>query len=624
MRILGVLFFAVAIVAGGGGSPAASAHGVHTLPASVSADVDDFSFDSYTVDYSLDRASDGTSTLQTVETFVARFPAFDQNRGIIRAIPDNYDGVPLETQVTSVIDAEGRAVPYTENTVGGFVELALGSDSYVYGTQSYTITYFQQNVVRAFDDTGVDEFYWDTNGVGFDQPFGTVSARIHIDPSLEATLTGASACYFGPQDSTDRCDISRGEDEAGPLFEASVTELDARENMTVVVAFAPGTFTMVPPDPSSRWLPVAGIVLSALGVLVALLAWILRRVASRPVRSRTAVIAQYSAPEGVNLLSAANVVSHETRGLSAQLIALAVRGNLQLLDRNGAYSVKFISAEGLDALEAQFLHAVFSLPKGSTLPATGATASLNRRGEDLRLRFGQLVRATARDVARQGLRTTAAPTATILTAVALVLLVASVVVLVVNYFSPVTSQLPLLAIGVTLLSAVVTGLFGRRKARLTESGATLRDFLLGVQLYLTLAEEDRFRMLQSPEGALRESAAVDTTDVVQMVKLYEKLLPFAVLFGVERQWAEELALRYSSENPTWFSGASAFDPSMLNSAVEDFRRSSTWRSSLQVPRGGGNGGNSSWGSSGGGSFFGGSSGGGFSGGGGGGGGGGGR
>jgi len=624
MRILGVLIFAVAMVVGGGGTPAAGAHGTDTYSASVSSNVDDFSFDSYSVDYSLGRAGDGTSTLQTVETFVARFPRFDQNRGIIRAIPDNYDGVPLKTRVASVVDADGRTVPYTEKTVGGFIELALGTDRYVHGTQSYTISYFQQNVVRAFADTGVDEFYWDTNGVGFSQPFGAVTARLHIDPTLESTLTGASACYFGRQGSTDRCSISQGQDDAGPLFESSVTDLDARENVTVVVAFDPGTFTMVQPVRSATVLPATGIVLASLGGLVALLAWILRRIAARPVRGRSTVIAQYSAPEGVTLLSAANVLSQETRGLSAQLIALAVRGNLQLLDRNGVYSVKFISADGLDTLEEQFLHAVFSLPKGSAFPATGATASLNRRGEVLRLRFGQLVRTTAKDVTRRGLRTTAAPTATALTVISLLLLLSSIVLQVVNHFSPVTSPLPMLAIGVTLGSVILTGIFGRRTARLTESGAMLRDYLLGVQLYLTLAEKDRFRMLQSPEGALRESVAVEPTDVAQMVKLYEELLPFAVLFGVEREWAEELALRYSNENPSWFSGASSFDPSMLTSAVEDFRRSSTWRSSLHVSRGGGSGANSSWGSSGGGSFFGGSSGGGFSGGGGGGGGGGGR
>lgn len=54
----------------------------------VSTNVNDFSFDSLDVQYTLGRADDGTSTLRVEETFVARFPDYDQNRGMRRSIPD--------------------------------------------------------------------------------------------------------------------------------------------------------------------------------------------------------------------------------------------------------------------------------------------------------------------------------------------------------------------------------------------------------------------------------------------------------------------------------------------------------------------------------------------------------
>jgi ABC-type glycerol-3-phosphate transport system substrate-binding protein len=70
------------------------------LPATAaSADTSDFTFDSFDADYTITRADDGTSHLDVVETIVARFPDFDQNRGIIRAIPSDYDGVDLGTVV---------------------------------------------------------------------------------------------------------------------------------------------------------------------------------------------------------------------------------------------------------------------------------------------------------------------------------------------------------------------------------------------------------------------------------------------------------------------------------------------------------------------------------------------
>ena len=78
-------------------------------PTAAIADTSDFTFDAFNADYTLSREADGTSTLLVVETIVARFPDFDQNRGIIRAIPDDYDGVPLNTSVVSVTDQTGEA-----------------------------------------------------------------------------------------------------------------------------------------------------------------------------------------------------------------------------------------------------------------------------------------------------------------------------------------------------------------------------------------------------------------------------------------------------------------------------------------------------------------------------------
>ena len=115
-------------------------------------------------------------------------------------------------------------------------------------------------------------------------------------------------------------------------------------------------------------------------------------------------------------------------------------------------------------------------------------------------------------------------------------------------------------------------------------------------------------MLQSPDGALR----VNVGDVTEVVKLYEKLLPYAILWDVEDEWAKELAVHYRDETPEWYVGSSNFNPIVFGAAMHSFSTSTTTAIAPVYT------------SSGGGSSFGGSSGGGFSGGGGGGGGGGGR
>ena len=132
-------------------------------------------------------------------------------------------------------------------------------------------------------------------------------------------------------------------------------------------------------------------------------------------------------------------------------------------------------------------------------------------------------------------------------------------------------------------------------------------------MYLDLAEKDRLQMLQSATGADR----VDVGDNLQLVKLYEKLLPWAVLWGVETSWMKELAVHVDAldEKPDWFVGTNGFEVSAFTSALGGFRTTLTPPPSTS---------SSGWRGSSGGSFSGGSHGGGFSGGGGGGGGGGGR
>src|SRR5690606_8229097 len=68
-----------------------------------------------------------------------------------------------------------------------------------------------------------------------------------------------------------------------------------------------------------------------------------------------------------------------------------------------------------------------------------------------------------------------------------------------------------------------------RHTVLTPAGAERYEHLLGVKDFIRVAEADRLRMLQSYQGAERRSDG--TIDVVH---LYEKLLPYAMLLGQEK------------------------------------------------------------------------------------------
>ncbi|MET4781636.1 DUF2207 domain-containing protein [Glaciihabitans sp. UYNi722] len=600
-------------------------------PGAVSAGVEDFSFSSYDADFYLSRDTENHATLTTVETFVAKFPSSDQNRGIIRAIPNDYDGVPLNTAVTSVTDASGAAVHYDTTTSNGFTELALGTDDYVHGEQSYVITYTQQNVVRHFADTNDDELYWDTNGTGFDQPFGRVTARVHVDPSITSFLTDHDACYRGAEGSTDTytCDITRSTDTdaAGALFTASTTGLEARQNLTVAIGFTSDTFVQVPAEtqpgdsgPAADppwWSNLVAWLLAAIAAAGGVFA-VLRRTVLGPQdsRGRGITIPQYSPPKGLNLMEAAALVRRTGSGFAAQFVSFAVRGNVRILDYplekdDGDYTLQFLHADNVDDDENRLLRELF----GDGLPV-GATRALGVVDDTLAGKLSAIQSGVGARLISRGLRAKVSSIGGVVVMIAAFLLLFLSIGLTV-LFSALGAFSPwlILAIAISFILIFVAAGVAVRPAVLTDAGADQRDYLLGVRDYLQLAEADRFRMLQSPQGAER----IDVGDKVEMVKLYEKLLPFAVLWGIEREWAKELAVYYDAgvRSPGWYVSSGTFNSLIFAQTLGGFSSSVT-TTSTPTPS------PSSWSGSSGGSFSGGSFGGGFSGGGGGGGGGGGR
>lgn len=109
-------------------------------------------------------------------------------------------------------------------------------------------------------------------------------------------------------------------------------------------------------------------------------------------------------------------------------------------------------------------------------------------------------------------------------------------------------------------------------------------------------------MLQSPEGA--EKTQVDTADPKKLVRLYERVLPYAVLFGQEKEWNKQLGSHYQStgQQPDWYTGASlaAFNAASFSSAMTSLTTSINSTGTSYSSSGGSSGGGFSGGGGGGG------------------------
>ncbi|MFE5673299.1 DUF2207 domain-containing protein [Agromyces sp. NPDC056523] len=594
-------------------APAVAAEPAAALPPvqAVPADVDDFTFARFDAVYELGLDADRRSELRTTETLVAVFPEFDQNRGIRRAIPRDYDGHPTDLRIESVTDGSGTPRSYeTERSEDGEFELVtIAADDFVHGEQTYVITYHQRNVTFEPDDAPQQEFYWDVNGTGWAQPFGVVRAEVRLQDELVDALSGDSACYRGYEGSSTPCEVLEVDPAADPAVVAQASSLGPYENLTVAIGFRPGTFE--PRDERFTSSPAAmtSAVTALLAVAIAIAAVVMRAARWRNHPGRGIIVAEYEPPEGLSLMEAADLVRAPGKGITATILAEAVAGRLRVVETGRKkYAVELAGGRDEGDRDArQVLRALF----GSYAPV-GTRRDLKSRDTALGTTLMNLRRKVHSRVAKEGLRRRPDLGWRVLLALgAIVSAVLAVWSGIVALDDRMGGAWPWLPIVVAVLAALATFWIVAGVRPLTERGRALRDHLDGLREFIRLAEADRIRMLQSPSGAERVPVAdagaasvSPSIDREQVLRVTELLLPYAVLFGQEREWSDELAALYAERGrePDWYSGRSGFNAVAFSAGVSSFTSASStsWSGSSSSSSSSGSGGGGSSGGGGGG------------------------
>ncbi|GAA1854947.1 DUF2207 domain-containing protein [Microbacterium koreense] len=567
------------------------------VPHAVLADVDDFVFDSLDVRYDLTRADDGTSRVTVVETFVAVFPETDQNRGMRRVIPESFDGVPLHPQLVSITDENGRERAAETDSDDGDYSMTSRADDFVHGTQTYVFTYTLENVVRFYAGTGVNEFYWNVIGAEWRQPFARVTAALHVDPELADAMTGAGACYAGAQGATDPCTITI--DTAAGVADANAVHVEPYQAVTVAVAFDEGTF--VPFDPSylaspwGWWQALAG--LGSIGGLVAAIA--VRARSLRDAPGRPTIIAEYDPPRDIDALESAVLLGATSKAIPAEVLEQAVVGSIRIIEgaprsfgRRAPLMAELVDPTLADGDGRMLLEGLF--PEGRP----GDRFEFGRSDRRLSAAAQKILLAAGRELVARGMRRKV-PVRNRVWPVLLAMTagVAAVIFGIGALKAGVTPLWPIVVLVLGVLGTIfVIGLVSRQP--LTARGAEVRDHLKGLQVFIEWAEADRIRMLQSPQGA--ERVPVDTGDPRQMLRLYETLLPYAVVFGQEKEWANQIALIYGSDSPRWYTGSSGFDAAVFSAGISTLSASTASSSSSGGSSGGGSAGGGGGGGGGGG------------------------
>jgi len=562
------------------------------MPQLASADVNDFSFESFDATYSLsvNEQAENRPEMQVTETLVALFPEIDQNRGIKRSLPSSsYGDKPGLIEVQSVTDENGNAREYEVIEEEGFTNLYIKKqdDSYVYGKQTYVIKYSQAWIIKSYkDSTGDDEFYWDVNGTGWQQSFDKVSARVTFDAEVQKhLLLDSVSCYKGASQSQDACDESQ---VSKTQMSFVANNLAAGENLTIAIPFQAGALNTNGPDVSRSlaWFLFLLAIALLLGVLLWALYFRIYRIKSQG--SSPIIVPEYKPAASPSLLETSIVASKPNHLMQALIVELAVKKELEI-EAVADNSKNFVLRRTSSAKDEDGVLACLGLDKPGAVLNVGSSGD-KAENALISAALQKLVAAKSKQVNSSGYflkRALGLPALGFVVALGLYVLwfVAAA------QLDQMTDAGYVAAPLLSFLGFTAIYWFLVSKRAYTSKGSAVVSHLKGLEMYIDLAEKDRLEYLQSPKGASLTASEVKGK---QVLKLYEEVLPWAILLGLQKQWGKVLTDLYEDQgSPTWFVGTA-----FMYQSFSDFDQALS--SSLATSSSGGSSGSGSSGGGGGG------------------------
>ncbi len=338
-------------------------------------------------------------------------------------------------------------------------------------------------------------------------------------------------------------------------FTAGDADIGPDENVTVAIGFEVGTFSALtpPPPPPYPWwewiLPALGLLTGVGGLLFLLV----MRVVLRRNPDDSPVIVQYTPPKDESLTLSAGVLDVPERAMAAHVVDLAVRDAVELRasgDRKDPddFEVVLRSTEGLDSDD---LRVVYTLYAKDAKP--GADVDLGTFARKPPARAVTYVRRIDAFTVQRGYRSSLPHWIGLVRAATSIggfFLAMGLIFFGDTAFGVLNELAPMG--GLVYIAAIASGFFAfiflpfvtLPKSTLTLAGGMHKTYLEGIREYLQLAEEERLRAAQSPSTAdlvsagRRAYADAPNSPGDSIVNVYERLLPYAVLFGMERDWVE--------------------------------------------------------------------------------------
>lgn len=511
--------------------------------------------------------NDRSIVIQEQVTFVVEHQRI--KRGITRTFPTVYsDGFVLR-RIADVdiiaVTRNGNPEPYHVETGSQGKRILVGTDRYIeQGEQTYCLTYRVQHQVHPFmhDDKKVrEEFAYTLPGT--DNPFPIKNLTIKVvlpeDYPLDALKTVAWRGNYG---SLQTSGIRQSYRNATLTFGAD--NIGAQQSVTIALAMPTGKFA--PITSCQAWLKVIhdnlDMVLALLCFIISLTLIGYQIYQAYQQRNSTVIIPRFELPEDINAGQARALyrLSYDNNSLAAYLVQLAVQGIIkieQVTNKNwfSASDYKITDLRTIATQETQKINKTSddklldTLFKGEqSIVLSSLRKNNTSQGSKVISKFESLfITPFLRRIYDSKQKSFLA---VFIPSIILYLTAEGFIAV----YSPYTSLMPALILGGITFLLLVRAEMANCFTRFKPTGIKAYAHILGLRMFLKVAEEERLKRL------------IDTSSAAHV---YEQYLPYAIALGVERQWTTQLQpyLQATASNyhPNWYHGDTDFSTRSFSS-----------------------------------------------------------
>ena len=502
----------------------------------------------------------------------------NQRHGIFRSIPYQYplEGktLILDYEVKSVENEKGISIPYVVYTEDNNFVLKIGSeDKLISGQKTYIINYIIKGAVNYFSD--YDELFWNVTGNNWQ----VLIEHSELDFVLSDSFSDLSMedlkviCYTGVLGSKEKnCLIDKF--LSARIIHVEAYNLKPREGLTVAIGWPKGfvqeitkryifpTDTKNVPLVIKAWFVVRYIFLSfPLAVFIALFSMWWKT--GRNPRGTRVIMAEYEAPSNILPAEAHIIITEGVVNMgkmaTATLIDLARRGYFiikeqskkvlffQSIDWRFVKTNKQNPMDALSEYEKYLLDTIFEDSDEvllSSLKKVSSIVRYKKLKKNLEVAICSLGKSLIdKDLIPQNPFTLTKKMRKWQFLVSVIFLFAGltfIYLVISSSASEIETFIPdliFIFVGYAFISIMFL-IFIRIMPSLTDKGLEIKEKLKGFELFLKTVERDRVKFHFSPKAHPEKFA---------------DYLPFAILFGVEKQWAK-LFQNISIATPQWYQG----------------------------------------------------------------------